>query len=56
MTSPGALQAADEAWAHWQAMPMPLHQFEGDLLVLKGSILMYAPWPRPMRCLRVRPR
>lgn len=40
---PGALQAADEAWAHWQAMPMPLHQFEGDLLVLKGSILMYTP-------------
>ena len=39
-------------------MPMPLHQFEGDLLVLRGSILMYtAPrWPRPMRCLRVRPR
>jgi serine/threonine-protein kinase len=39
----GALQAADESWAYWQAMPHPLQQFEGQLLVLKASILMYTP-------------
>lgn len=39
----GALQAADESWAYWQAMPHPLKQFEGHLLVLKASILMNTP-------------